>query len=261
MPMTEAELRAALRATFPPPEWFFLEEVRSEAGFGTSAETVRSADALAFNLWPSRGLEVVGFEVKTSRSDWARERQNPAKAETIARSCHRWYVVVPDIAVVADLPLPHGWGCLMPSPRKATLKIAMEAERRMPVDVSRPFLAAILRRAADSRVDTTALRAEYDRGVARGVASGKRARNGVLMADTERELRDAKRLRDAVDTFERQSGIKIHDSFGAGRQGDAIKRLLADDQAAATAEKRIGQLARVAREIAIGLERRVGGDA
>jgi hypothetical protein len=40
------------------------------------------ADAIARHLWPSQGLELIGFELKVSRSDWLREIKDPYKCES-----------------------------------------------------------------------------------------------------------------------------------------------------------------------------------
>jgi hypothetical protein len=44
-------------------------------------------------LWPSRGLKLMGFEIKAGRGDWLGELRNPRKAESIARFCDQWWVV------------------------------------------------------------------------------------------------------------------------------------------------------------------------
>lgn len=63
--MKTAEIKAALRAKFCAPEWAIMFEV----GDGTGASQSRWADAVAMNLWPSRGLQIHGFEIKAHRSD------------------------------------------------------------------------------------------------------------------------------------------------------------------------------------------------
>lgn len=73
-----------LRRRYPAPAWAFLEEVRNQTGY---ARTIRTADALAMSLYPSRGLHLHGFEVKVSRADWFRELNDPKKAEEIAAYC------------------------------------------------------------------------------------------------------------------------------------------------------------------------------
>ena len=102
---TTEELRALLRKKYAAPEYALFEEVRNGTGFSRSV--TRSADALAYSLWPSRGLELHGFELKISRSDWQRELLKPAKAEALQQFCDRWWVVAPvDLVQPGELPVP-----------------------------------------------------------------------------------------------------------------------------------------------------------
>lgn len=82
--------------------------VRSAAGF----DARRTCDFMALDLWPSKGLHLIGHEIKCSRSDWLRELKDPTKAEEFTRYCDRWYVVVPDPDIVRPNELPDGWGML-----------------------------------------------------------------------------------------------------------------------------------------------------
>lgn len=61
--MNADAIRHALRQKFPAQEYALFFEVRSATGF---PGRLRSADALAMSLWPSRGLELHGFEIKVS---------------------------------------------------------------------------------------------------------------------------------------------------------------------------------------------------
>jgi hypothetical protein len=77
---------AALRKKYPAAAWAFLEQVANGTGY---AKKYRWADALAMGLWPSRGMELHGIEVKVSRSDWLRELENPAR-KLAPRSSRGW---------------------------------------------------------------------------------------------------------------------------------------------------------------------------
>lgn len=138
------DLMAAMRKRYAQPQWALLEEVRDGAGHSAR----RSADAVAMSLWPSRGLEIHGFEVKASRSDWTRELKNPAKAESIARFCDRWWLVASSAEIVRDGELPPAWGLLVYD--RGLLRTVREAEKTEAQPVSRSFLAALLRRADPS---------------------------------------------------------------------------------------------------------------
>src|SRR5690349_16908111 len=64
--MTEFELFQALRPYYPAREYALLPQVANGTGVGA----FRHCDALALSLWPSRGLHLSGFEMKSYRGDW-----------------------------------------------------------------------------------------------------------------------------------------------------------------------------------------------
>jgi hypothetical protein len=137
------------------PRWIYAEHVRSEAGFGRfdydlfkangKRTTLRTADAIAVDLWPSGGNEIHGFEVKVSRTDWLTELRDPTKADAVRRYCHRWWLVVPDVAIVRD-GLPEGWGLLAVG-SDGKLRVRHQAPQLTPTPTHPSFLAALLRSA------------------------------------------------------------------------------------------------------------------
>lgn len=145
--MKSTELLKILEAEWPSPSCAFIAEFRG--GTGWSRE--QRADALAMHLWPSVGLELIGFELKISRSDWLRELKNPYKAIPIKQFCDRWYLVVSDLKIVkyAD-ELPKGWGLMYVENGK--MRTMIEAEKLTPQPIDRPFLASLMRRSASVRI-------------------------------------------------------------------------------------------------------------
>lgn len=99
---------SAMQRRYGSDAYVLMFEVGNSTGFACN----RHADALAVGLWPSKGIEIIGFEFKESRSDWLRELKEPAKAESIYRYCHRWYLVVSDAAILKHGELPKTWGQL-----------------------------------------------------------------------------------------------------------------------------------------------------
>src|SRR5580704_8704369 len=79
----------ALRKKYCPPAGAFIEQVPD----GTGGYKRRTADGLGMLVWPSRGLELHGFEIKVARGDWLKELKDPTKAEAFSLHCDRWYVV------------------------------------------------------------------------------------------------------------------------------------------------------------------------
>lgn len=123
--------------------WILAEHVRSKAGF----DAPRVADAIAIDTWPSKGLELHGFEVKVSRSDWLTELRQPEKSEPFRRFCDRWWLVVPDRQIVRAGELPDGWGLMaMRGHGLARIRSAPLMADRDPV--SRDLLACLMRSAS-----------------------------------------------------------------------------------------------------------------
>lgn len=142
--MRTHEIMAALANRHAGGEWAYVEEVANSTGGPAS----RSGDAMALNLWPSRGLELHGFEVKASRSDWLRELKAPEKADVLFGYCNRWWVAVGDKGIVQDGELPPTWGLLVP--RGSDLVVKVQAPALDPKPLSRHFIAAFVRRATAS---------------------------------------------------------------------------------------------------------------
>lgn len=91
-------------------QWVVLQEARSGAGF---AGNDGQCDYLAINTRQSRGLQLVGHEIKVSAGDWKRELAKYGKAETFNRFCHRWWVAAPsELATKIKSELPTQWGLL-----------------------------------------------------------------------------------------------------------------------------------------------------
>lgn len=141
---TATDIRRAMSAQWRAPEWAIMWEVANATGYAQR----RFADAVMMSLWPSRGLELHGVEIKVSRSDWKREKDNPRKAEEIAQFCDRWWIYSAS-GVIRDLSeLPMAWGLREWDGIKWTTR--REAARTEAQPVTREFLAALLRRSDET---------------------------------------------------------------------------------------------------------------
>lgn len=195
--MTTANLREALRKRYALPEWVMVEEVRDAAGF----ESKRSADAIAMCMWPSRGLEIHGFELKASRSDWLRELKNPAKAEAIAAYCDRWWIVAMPACVKTE-ELPVGWGLLeLKANGLATVKAAPSREDVKPL--TRTFVAAMMRRVGEH--DEWLLRLKTEQLLAEGEAQRKR----WAEQEVERRTQKASEIVKRLEEIQADTGIDL----------------------------------------------------
>jgi len=169
MNVSATDLYEMIAQRFRAPEWAVLPGVASATGTGVT----RRCDALAMNLWPSRGLELHGFEIKVSRGDFLRELKAPEKAETIARYCDRWWLVVSDADIVLDGELPPTWGLLVR--RGSSLRLKRDAGQLTPIPISRHFLAALLRVAATTMPGPAKLEAETKAAREAGFEEGQKS--------------------------------------------------------------------------------------
>ncbi len=132
-----------LRKRYPSNEYALMEEVRDKAGFYAS----RSADYIAVNLWPSRGLAVNGIELKSFRNDWLSELKKPEKAENIFQYCDYFYLLTSDDTIAKIEEIPDAWGWLSIKGQKIYVK--KEAPKLQPLAFTRHFVCAMLKRAVD----------------------------------------------------------------------------------------------------------------
>lgn len=220
------EIIAALADKYKAPEYALLTEVRNRTGYGGQ---VRSADAMAMSLYPSRGLELHGFEVKASRADWTKELSQPDKAEAICQFCDRWWIVVGDAAIIKPGELPPTWGLLVP--RGDKLVVQVEAPKLVAQPFTRAFLAGLMRNLSESSVSREELGAMYDRGV----KAGYRAAEQKCADEVDRAKRSVKQatehyngLQKRVSDFERDSGLQIT-HWQYGNVGPAVRALINGD--------------------------------
>ena len=117
MTIDAGKLHALVDAYFAGPAWAVLHEVPNATGAGK----VRTADAIAISLWPSRGLEIHGLEIKVSRSDWRRELKQPEKSVPIQRYCHRCGLS-PRVRWSCSTSCPRPGGCSCPMAGRSGLR-------------------------------------------------------------------------------------------------------------------------------------------
>ena len=199
--LTESDMQDLLALKFKAPEYAFLPQVRSHTGY--SAKTTRTADALAFGLWPSRGLDLHGFEIKRSKTDLKKELEQPEKADEIAAYCDYWWLVVSEKKLIEGLIIPTAWGVMGCDKRK--LKIIKQAEKLNPKPLDRKIICGVMRKVQEyqtpeahmKKILKKATRKAHDEGFACGQK---------LKA---REKEEHESLRATVKEFEQQSGINL----------------------------------------------------
>lgn len=148
--LTADDIRIALRRRYRAPEHAIAFEVAQSTGFDAN----RHLDAIAMDLWPSRGLALAGIEIKISRRDWRRELENPWKAEQLARFCDYFWVAAPT-GMIGLADFPSAWGLMEVDP-DGVIKTAKPAAKTEAEAVGRPFLAAMMRASAREIAPTEA---------------------------------------------------------------------------------------------------------
>lgn len=242
--VSSEDVHAALRERFSAPEWAILFEVANETG-GTAT---RRADAIAMSLWPSRGLEIHGFEIKVDRRDWLRELKAPKKAEEIARYCDRWWIVAPP-NVVKLAELPAGWGLLVFE--DGTLRAVKAAPAQEAVPVTRRFLAALLRSASEQSPAETAVRAAV------ALARKEERANADVQVELARARarEDLVALQKVVDDFEAASGVRLSAYTNGTKIGEAVRVVL--DGGFEPHRRRIERATNVLRDIVADCEKAI----
>lgn len=221
---TERSVLDALRARHAPkdrgngPEWAFLEHVRDSAGF----KAKRTIDALGLGLWPSRGLELHGFEVKVSRADFRREIADPAKMDAFAHVLDRFWIVAPKGIVPRD-ELPATWGLLEVGDDGTSIrqKVAAPLLTEERTAIPREFLVPMLRAAGasvKSRPDD--LQAEYDRGFTDGARSSENWQHRYEVQAT-----DLDEARDQVAEINRALGVEIDAGWRREDRAEQLRKV------------------------------------
>lgn len=211
--LTTQQVIKRLASKFPSPQYGFLTQIRN----GTGGLYGGTADAMAMSVWPSRGLELYGFEVKVSRTDWLKEWKKPEKAENFAGYMHYWYLVVGNEDIVKAEELPATWGLIVPSGNG--LKITKQApknEHIVPIDYV--LMGGIFRNVAEQCVAKETLQDRFDEQFERGKEWQQR-----YVKEAERELGE---LKTALADFHKASGIQISQWGNNGDLGKAVRAVL-----------------------------------
>ena len=201
---TEHEVFRRLEKVFPAPAHVLLSQVRNGTGYSRRA---RTADALVASVWPSRGLHLIGVEIKVSRSDWLKELRSPEKSTSIQNYCRHWYVATPP-GIVEPGTLPTTWGLIEVSDKRT--KIVTPAPTLEPQPLDMLFLCSVLRAVAEQSVAKRELQRMVEERVEEKLAFEAEIKG--------RELRD---LKERIELFEKASGVKL-ETYQEGRIGKAV---------------------------------------
>lgn len=211
MKLTTEQVRGRLHNKYSGDGFILLDEVRSSTGFYHCT----TADALLFNLWPSGGFEIHGFEIKVSRNDLLKEIQRPQKAENINQFCDRWWLVVGDVSIVELAELPSHWGLLIPYGKGLRIKKSPTLQKPPPLD--RGLLMSIVRNMYRQNPSAKELRQANRYGYDEGHKEGRE--------EALRDAGDAGEIIENVRKFEEITGLKIAEAWDIKSLGEAVKAL------------------------------------
>jgi hypothetical protein len=194
--------------------WALLPQVRNGTGY---ARDPRTADAVAVSLWPSRGLEIHGIEIKVYHGDFERELRKPEKADAIQNYCHRWWIAAPDETVAPLADMPTTWGLMVV--QRGKMKVIKEAPLLTPKPLDSLFVAAVLRKGAEAPHEAE------ERGYRRGYEDGvKNAPSEDRLTQT-RLAQKYESLIKQVGAFETATGLSIEHGWDYPRIGEGVEAL------------------------------------
>lgn len=262
-------VKEAVRKHFAGSGAVVMEEVGNGTGWVQTQR--RWADMLIMETWPSRGLEVIGVEVKVSRQDWLAELANPAKAEEMAQHCDRWFLAVGP-GVLKDLnEVPAPWGVMEVAGGDSgdlVLTVSRKAEQKARGDSLPKLLVAAMLRAQDRAFEkdvADAVRAEVHRRITslreqdRQWAQQGHQRFAALAAAVKAELgEDANWIGD--DELARAMAVVIRLGLtkGYGGLGTLFQALVTAEEAAKKVRTAFEKNADVAAAINLAMHKTLG---
>jgi hypothetical protein len=188
----------------PPPSkpmgGAFITEIQAP-------HSLRRADALWCPVTSGNRGQIIGHEIKVSRSDLITELHDPHKADTWLKYCHRWWLVISDEAFLEGLDIPPEWGILVP-PRRANTRF-MHVVQKAPSLAPAPHLM-------QEAWGTIFAKQTY--GGADRLSALERARND---ADTYR-----KQLDEARTEIRRLNRAIGDEAFGSGARAMKVSDIL-----------------------------------
>jgi hypothetical protein len=193
---------------------------------------------------------LIGHEIKVSRADLLVELQDPTKCDAWQRYCDRWWLVVPDPALVAGLDLPPSWGVLAPPSGRRTrsMTVVVPAPELKPVDKA-PAYETIARWLHWRHYETASnlRRSEVE-------AQRLRESNAQLYARVDRAA--TPRDQQQVDAVVEEIVRKLGGADSSGLIGDYRGRVHVDDVVSALRD--LGSVYTAAQTVKLRVENAIG---
>jgi len=167
--------------------------------FEVTGKNGKRADAIAYNLFPSRNFKTIGLEIKASRSDWKSELEKPSKNDWFVGQVDEFYVVAAKKGIVKQSELPEGWGLFEMKGGGKLYKVVESdltdhQDRSMDPEFYMRGVKKAVERMHDAQVSKKYARKE---GYRKGKKEGKRQEN--LDYKSEKLIEEGKKYREIRD--------------------------------------------------------------
>jgi len=146
--MSEKTITRILSTLHPQNEWAFFSQLRTTTGF----KDHRFIDAFAIHLWPSQNHLRIAYEIKTDRSDFENELQDPEKAMIARILSHKfYYVLTTDIHLRKDHNIiPRRTGLIVVDPL-GVLEVVVKAQFTEAYPMPEGMIVSMLRNMREGR--------------------------------------------------------------------------------------------------------------
>lgn len=217
---SSSSLFERVQRAYPQPAWTVLAELRDGTGFSTRGQ---SCDAMAFGTWPSRGLQIVGFEFKSFRGDWIRELKTPEKAEKFCGYCDQWWLVTGSDGVAKLEEIPQAWGWAVGTPKGLKTMKSPVVRQEIGTPIDRLFFMSIIRNISTAYVPASKLN-KLAEGKVKAAIETERSQNKFAIDQANSEVAS---LQKRIKDFQDASGIEIDrwtDGKEIGRIVNAVRK-------------------------------------
>lgn len=228
------------------PGGVFVSEVGLNGGYGAGSR----CDAIYVGFTSASGRQLIGHEVKVSRSDWLTEisSRKTGKADAWADQCHQFWLVVSDPAIVHDGELPPGWGVMSPGRSRSRMTIHHAAATKTEHTPSWNVVRSVFSRYDTLRADE--LTAGYDAELARARQKANEEAEKTV-AYRIAQLPDVTELQERIVAIEQALGARIDWTSESKPPREGTVGLAALREIAALVRAQ-GDLHRIAQRITVG---------
>ena len=150
-------MRKSLRSYYDRKGYKLFEEVKRSSGY---IKPERFADAIAVSLFPSNGISLTGFEIKTNRPDLLNDLRDLSKSDAFKQFCDYWILIIPhnnyDEILTGKIQIPDDWGVwgwYSEGNRGGGFIIKRKPKQLYPIPVDRYFLASLLNQTNTAGID------------------------------------------------------------------------------------------------------------